>query len=195
MARTVSKEGTQKRKEQILKAAGNCFSAKGFHQSSMADICREAGLSPGTVYHYFSSKDEMIVHFAKQELEQARQFVEAMQYVDSLTGLVDFTIHAILELDEQEEMQVYLEVLTESGRNKEVGKLLTKSDEIVLRALEKHLKRLGADKGETSFSSLALYVGIQIVALEIFKLEKPSAKERRDMSLLFRRGLLHVLGR
>lgn len=195
MARKVSKEGTQKRKEQILKAAGKCFSRKGFHQSSMTDICREAGLSPGTVYHYFGSKEEMIVHFAEQQFIEAQQFVEALEYVDSLEGLVDFCIHAILESDEHEEMQVYLEVMTESGRNEKVGELLTKGDEIVLHALKKHLQRLGADTGETRFSTLAVYVGMQIMALEIFKLEKPSLQERRDVSLLFRKGMLSVLGR
>ncbi len=33
---------------------------KGFHQTTIQDICREAELSPGAVYRYFESKDEII---------------------------------------------------------------------------------------------------------------------------------------
>jgi len=35
------------RREQILNAAVACFEDKGFHQTTMADICGEAELSPG----------------------------------------------------------------------------------------------------------------------------------------------------
>ena len=41
-------------------AAIACFTRKGFHQTTMDDICEGAGLSPGAVYRYFASKDEII---------------------------------------------------------------------------------------------------------------------------------------
>ncbi|TIH18125.1 TetR/AcrR family transcriptional regulator [Marinifilum sp. JC120] len=193
MPRKVDQEGTIKRREQILKAAGKCFAAKGFHQSSMADICKEAGLSPGTVYHYFRSKDEMVLHFAQRELEQAQEYAEVLKNVGSVEELVDFTISAILDPEEHGELQFYLELLTEGGRNRDVGKALLQADEVVYYALKKHLKRLEAHGNGASKSSLAYYVGMQIVALEIFKLEDPSAKECREVSMLFKKGLLSVL--
>lgn len=193
MPRKVDKEGTEKRRQQILKAAGDCFSEKGFHQSSMADICKRAKLSPGTVYHYFGSKDEMILHFAGQELEEAHQYAEALKRVSSLEELVDMTIAAILDSDEFEEMQLYLEVLTEGGRNLKVGKVLWEAEQVFYKALKKHLKRLNAKGSGASAKMLASYVGMQVGALEIFKLEKPSAKECQEMARLSRKGLLHVL--
>jgi AcrR family transcriptional regulator len=48
------------RRQEILDAAIACFTRKGFHQTTMDDICRQAELSPGAVYRYFSSKDEII---------------------------------------------------------------------------------------------------------------------------------------
>jgi AcrR family transcriptional regulator len=48
------------RRQQIIDAAYRCFARKGFHQASMRDIYEEAKLSPGAVYHYFSSKDAII---------------------------------------------------------------------------------------------------------------------------------------
>jgi AcrR family transcriptional regulator len=48
------------RREQILQAAQVCFASKGFHRTTMQDICTEAGLSAGAVYHYFAGKEEII---------------------------------------------------------------------------------------------------------------------------------------
>ena len=48
------------RKEQILHAAHRVFARKGFHTATMQDICLESGLSPGAVYRYFASKDDII---------------------------------------------------------------------------------------------------------------------------------------
>ncbi len=48
------------RRQQIIEAARACFSRQGFHQTSIQDICKEAGLSPGAVYGYFPSKEHII---------------------------------------------------------------------------------------------------------------------------------------
>src|SRR6478735_1798730 len=56
----------ESRREQILIAAWKCFSRKGFHSTSMADVIKEAGLSAGAVYLYFKSKDEIIVAVGSQ---------------------------------------------------------------------------------------------------------------------------------
>lgn len=56
----VSPEYLEARKNEILDAAFACFRRRGFHQTTMQDIYREAQLSPGAVYHYFRSKEEII---------------------------------------------------------------------------------------------------------------------------------------
>ncbi len=56
----VSDAHLEARRQQILDAAEACFSRQGFHQTTMQDICREAELSPGAVYRYFSSKEDII---------------------------------------------------------------------------------------------------------------------------------------
>ena len=48
------------RREEILDAAIACFTRKGFHQTTMEDIFREAELSAGAVYRYFAGKEEII---------------------------------------------------------------------------------------------------------------------------------------
>ncbi|MEK7374309.1 MAG: TetR/AcrR family transcriptional regulator, partial [Thermodesulfobacteriota bacterium] len=43
----------------IIKAALNVFSRKGFADTRMADIAREANMSYGLVYHYFENKEKL----------------------------------------------------------------------------------------------------------------------------------------
>ncbi len=193
MARKVDKEAAERRRDQILKAAGECFSEKGFHQSSMADICARAGLSPGTVYHYFASKDDMILHFAERELEESRAYAASLGSASTVEELIALSVDGILESDEYGAVQLFLEVMCEGGRSRKVGAVLRKADEVVFSALKKHLKRLGAVGKGTSPSMLSWYVGVQLYALELFKADGPSGKECAEMSRLFRRGLGRML--
>jgi len=56
----VTEEHVEARRRQILSAALRCFARQGFHRTTMHDIFREADLSPGAVYSYFTGKDELI---------------------------------------------------------------------------------------------------------------------------------------
>jgi AcrR family transcriptional regulator len=56
----VTEAHVEARRSQILDAACKCFSDKGFHQTTVRDICDRAGLSAGAVYGYFKSKDEIL---------------------------------------------------------------------------------------------------------------------------------------
>ncbi len=44
------------RREQIIDAALRVFAQKGFAGATNKDIAREAGITPGLIYHYFASK-------------------------------------------------------------------------------------------------------------------------------------------
>lgn len=56
----VSAAHREARRQQILAAARACFARRGFHQTTMQDICRTSELSAGAVYRYFPSKDDII---------------------------------------------------------------------------------------------------------------------------------------
>ncbi len=48
------------KRRQILDAAIRVFARQGFHSTRVSDIADEAGVAYGLVYHYFSSKDEVL---------------------------------------------------------------------------------------------------------------------------------------
>ena len=48
------------KRRQILDAAVRVFARQGFHATRVSDIADEAGVAYGLVYHYFSSKDQVL---------------------------------------------------------------------------------------------------------------------------------------
>lgn len=46
--------------ELIESVAMECFAAKGFHNTSISYIAKEANISSGLMYNYFSSKDDLL---------------------------------------------------------------------------------------------------------------------------------------
>ena len=78
---------------QILEAAVKVFARQGFHQSTVAEIAKEAGVADGTIYLYFKNKDDILVQFfsfrAKQVFVSFREEVDRAQTsVDKLRNLV-----------------------------------------------------------------------------------------------------------
>jgi TetR/AcrR family fatty acid metabolism transcriptional regulator len=59
------------KREAILKAATQVFARRGFFQSQVADIAREAGVAAGTVYLYFRSKDDLLVSLFERTMREA----------------------------------------------------------------------------------------------------------------------------
>lgn len=47
------------RREQILQAALEVFSERGYHKAKIEEIAQRAGIGKGTVYEYFSSKEQL----------------------------------------------------------------------------------------------------------------------------------------
>ena len=55
---------------QILEAAIKVFARQGFHQSTVAQIAKEAGVADGTIYLYFKNKDDILVQFFNYKTKQ-----------------------------------------------------------------------------------------------------------------------------
>ena len=86
----VTEAHLEARRQQILDAAEACFFRQGFHQTSIQDICREAALSPGAVYRYFSSKEDIIVASCQACQQANEDFIQSLtSNGDSAIGVLD----------------------------------------------------------------------------------------------------------
>ena len=55
--------------QRILRTAFQLFHEQGFHATGVATILREAGVNPGSMYHFFESKDELLLRVLKFALD------------------------------------------------------------------------------------------------------------------------------
>jgi AcrR family transcriptional regulator len=83
MTETPSKreQAREERRGQILEAALVVFSDKGYHATNVSDVAAKAGVSQGTIYWYFDSKDEL---FEAAILAVFEQFG-----ADTMIGMLD----------------------------------------------------------------------------------------------------------
>jgi AcrR family transcriptional regulator len=90
----VSAEYIDNRRQQIVDAAYRCFARKGFHQTTMREIYAEAGLSAGAIYHYFTSKEEIIrssfIFDYQRGLPMFRQAADDTDPLHAIARLLDF---------------------------------------------------------------------------------------------------------
>lgn len=62
-------EKKKRTKKAILEAAVQLFGEKGFEKTSIAELARAAGVGKGTVYSYFTTKNEILHAFCEDELD------------------------------------------------------------------------------------------------------------------------------
>jgi AcrR family transcriptional regulator len=55
------RERIDRRRAQILAAAGRVFARQGFHRTTVREVAREAGIADGTIYLYFASKQQLLL--------------------------------------------------------------------------------------------------------------------------------------
>jgi AcrR family transcriptional regulator len=75
---TPQPDRAQERRQQIMDAALACFARKGYHKTTMDDIVAESGLSKGTLYWYFRSKDELFLSLVNSFFLAIQQDMDAI---------------------------------------------------------------------------------------------------------------------
>jgi AcrR family transcriptional regulator len=118
---------SDERTSQIITAAEGVFSKKGFSEARMDDIAEETGLSKGTLYNYFKSKDDLIIAildrifqrefktFEQIDLATTSATVSIWLFVDTVAKDIKYFLRA---------MPVAYEFLALAFRNKTVQKAL-----------------------------------------------------------------------
>ena len=118
---------TDERKSQIIAAAEDVFTQKGFDEARMDDIAEETGLSKGTLYLYFKSKDDIIIaildRIFQREFKAFEQMdlstISATEAINLFVDTVSKDIKIMLRL-----MPIAYEFLALAFRNKTVQKAL-----------------------------------------------------------------------
>ncbi len=135
MAPNVPESYLQARQEQIINAAVVCFSRKGFHQTTMKDICKEAELSAGAVYNYFPSKEDIVARCAEMSLKRNQaMFASAADKntVEAFKDVVDMIFSLTKQEGIRQALSFDLELWAESTRNERVYDALHKNEDVII---------------------------------------------------------------
>lgn len=121
----------ESKREGILLAAKQLFAKNGFHNTSMSDIKKESGLPVGTIYTYFSSKEEIVKTIVDEGWAQISANVfENIRRAATLTEKVDVLINKHLpELLQDSDLIDIL--LTEAPGYTMLGEKLERITELV----------------------------------------------------------------
>lgn len=141
------------RRRQVLDAAFVCFARDGFHRTSMDDIVRESGMSPGAIYGYFSGKQELITAIVEERHRQERAINErALAQPDPMAALEQLLREYRLWLaDPGERMRrrVGVEMWAEASRGTSLHQEIVEGVDAARSAVATLLGRI-ADKGVMS---------------------------------------------
>lgn len=135
-------ETERARREHILDAARTCFARGGFHATTMQDICKVAGVSPGALYVYFDSKEALIAGLCERDrAEFAERFAKlssAPNFIDALKALGE---HYFVD-ESPEKQRLVIEMGVESTRNPRISEIFFGVDKFCSESFEALFQRL-----------------------------------------------------
>jgi AcrR family transcriptional regulator len=141
---------SEERKSQILEAATTVFTKRGFVDARMDDIASESGLSKGSLYWYFDSKDAIIVSILDQifdyETTHVRKILEREDAAKAkLEVFVDTTINDLEKMKPL--MPIFFDFWSLSVRNKTINQAIKSYYQKFLDLIEPIIAQ-GIEQGE-----------------------------------------------
>ena len=88
------------RRNNIIQAAWRCARKKGFHELTIEEICDEAGVSKGSFYGYFESKQELLLALLEDEAAGRLAILEALENASTGVNRLQAFARAMLERGE-----------------------------------------------------------------------------------------------
>jgi AcrR family transcriptional regulator len=172
-------EELETRRREIIDAARRCFLRSGFHQTTTDEICREAAITPGGLYHYFGSKEEIISaviqQSARNTVEELRALIEGSSDAQSaFRDVASFFYQAMQDPGLDNATMLEIEIWAEALKNKRLlemsraGWALRRQwlETLVRRGLAEGVYRSeNADPKGLASLFLAIYIGLRVQKL------------------------------
>jgi AcrR family transcriptional regulator len=131
------------RRTEIMDAAYQCFVKKGFHNTTMQDIYDTTSLSPGAVYNYFSSKEDIVVAAVQEFNDWTMSVLESLisqNLNESLINIAKFWLLGIRQTTSNKDMSAQLEFYAEATRNSKIRDVILQGQETTHKKLIEIIK-------------------------------------------------------
>ncbi|MFB6291252.1 MAG: TetR/AcrR family transcriptional regulator [Candidatus Bipolaricaulia bacterium] len=192
-----SEDANKEKMELLFKAATKRFGEDGYSDSTMDSIAEEAGVSKGTLYYYFDSKEELFFELLRDWLEKFDRYLDDLTDQSSpVEELTEFHRTMISTVEETASLgKLMLEFWANASRKKKLEELLSdmlsKYRRRTARLIEKGIEEgtfRQVDPWEASSALVAAYDGLWFHWLldpDSFQLDRAG----RELITNFIRGL------
>jgi len=156
------------KRELILTAAADVFYEKGFHNATVEEIAKRADIGKGTIYQYFSSKQEILVEMLHEKFgAYTGSLQKSIQENDSAYQNMQRLVNA--HFNELDMIHRFASGLFQAGSNPNhcgtpVNDVLQAYKKQVTECFEK-LILLGQEKGELCQGDVSLMAAAMLGAL------------------------------
>jgi AcrR family transcriptional regulator len=144
MSPKVPKAYLKARRAEIVEAAFKCFMEKGFHNTTMQDIYNATKLSPGAIYNYFSSKEDIVVAAVKGYSDWSISSLSSLisENPDELfIKYFQFLFSTVKQSDITKSFSVQQDIYSEATRNSRIREAVIKSMNAIGVKLVEPVKR------------------------------------------------------
>ena len=158
-------------REKIIQAAIESFAQTGFDKTKMEDIAKRLGLSKGTIYLYFNSKEDLFLAICEHYVKVMRDQQHSAIFSKKEDLVLDSEhFYENFRRLEQGKDRVMLEMVVESSRNSRLKKGMYEHRLKVYDAVVEHLNRQiekgfikkGIDVNGLASAFVALYDGLTV---------------------------------
>jgi AcrR family transcriptional regulator len=153
------------RQEAILRAALRLFGQRGYDETTVEEIAREAGVAKGLLYHYFRSKEEVLERVLLAGFEILEDAMAAARSVADPRGRLERLLEDFAELLRREAgfFRLYTSLLIRLPSRPHLRRLVVQASEGLLGELQELLEALGIRNPRTEAYRLgALLDGIAV---------------------------------
>ncbi|PKR85567.1 TetR/AcrR family transcriptional regulator [Heyndrickxia camelliae] len=149
----VSEEYKVNRKKLILESALKCFAEKGFELATIDDICARSGMSKGSIYNYFKTKEDIYIQLMNEQTrENFEYFKEAFLTITTATEKLQFLLKTYREVSLTEAFKnltlVHGEFWLSTSRKKEIRSIMLERYQNVYIRFVKEILDEGKANGE-----------------------------------------------
>ncbi len=180
---------SEERRKQIVDTAALVFARHGFHRARVDDIVKESGLSKGTIYWYFNSKEEIIFalldRFFVAKMERLHTLIdEGYSASECLFTFVRLALDQLHEADQAGLVPLFYEFYALSTRSEPVRQFLLDKIESA-RELFVPLIQRGIDQGEfrpVDPENVLITIWALIEGLIVLWCIKPTVPDRKQQT-------------
>ncbi len=136
------------RRAHVLAAAARCFAREGFHRATMQDVVRESGLSPGALYRYFASKEEIVAAIAAERHAAENAALQAARgegVADAVRAIARAFLGPLAREEERAWRRVTVQLWGEALRSPAIMRVIRGGLDAPLRALTALFRRAQRD--------------------------------------------------